>query len=74
METKWFAYRHDLVQWFSNYGTRTPWGYGAGQEKITESLYSRTGNFIYILAIVYLVLVTEKWYLKCFVGKKGYSV
>ena len=41
-----------------------------------EPFKSRTSNLIYILAIVYLVdlSVTEKEYLKCSVGKKGYSV
>jgi hypothetical protein len=41
--------------------------------KIKQPCNSRTGNFIYILAIVYLVPVNEKGYLKCIVDKNGYS-
>jgi len=55
--------------------TRIPWGcakffrrYTTGQKKKIKQLFK------FILAIVYLVLVTEKGYLKCFVGKKRYSI
>ena len=44
----------------------------ASQQKTKQPYSSRTCNSIYILAIVYLVPVTEKAYLQCFVGKKRY--
>ena len=41
------------------------------KRKIKQPFHFRTSNFVYILAIVNLVPVTEKGFLKCFVGKMG---
>ena len=72
----------NLDHCFSKYSAHTPWGYAkflrgmqlAKKKQKKNNLTRGTSNFVYILAIVYLVLVTEKVYLKCFVDKMGYSV